>query len=138
MHRNSMQDYEKIEEFMLAGNATFTIQGKEHRFTYKVRKPDDANMHFVSLMTGPDNENSFSYLGFIRDRFFVHGKKSKISKDAISVVAFTWFWSHLKENKDFSPMEFWHEGRCGRCGRKLTVPESIENGIGPECARRMG
>ena len=27
----------------------------------------------------------------------------------------------------------WHEGRCGRCGRKLTVPESIEAGYGPEC-----
>jgi hypothetical protein len=30
-----------------------------------------------------------------------------------------------------------HEGRCGRCGRTLTVPESIESGIGPECAKKM-
>lgn len=25
-------------------------------------------------------------------------------------------------------------GRCGRCGRRLTDPESIRRGIGPECA----
>jgi hypothetical protein len=30
-----------------------------------------------------------------------------------------------------------HEGRCCRCGRKLTVPESIETGLGPECASRL-
>jgi hypothetical protein len=28
-------------------------------------------------------------------------------------------------------------GRCALCGRVLTVPESIERGIGPECARRI-
>lgn len=31
-----------------------------------------------------------------------------------------------------------HEiGRCGICGRTLTDPESIENGIGPVCAERF-
>lgn len=30
-------------------------------------------------------------------------------------------------------LEVWHEGRCGRCGRALTVPESIASGIGPVC-----
>ncbi len=27
-----------------------------------------------------------------------------------------------------------YEGRCSRCGRKLTVPASIHHGLGPECA----
>ncbi len=31
-----------------------------------------------------------------------------------------------------------HEGRCGRCGRTLTVPESVTEGIGPECRKIMG
>ena len=30
-----------------------------------------------------------------------------------------------------------HEGRCARCGRALTVPESIDSGFGPECARKV-
>ena len=25
------------------------------------------------------------------------------------------------------------KGKCGRCGRKLTVPSSIESGLGPHC-----
>jgi len=27
--------------------------------------------------------------------------------------------------------------RCGRCGRVLTVPESVESGFGPECIGRL-
>ena len=34
-------------------------------------------------------------------------------------------------------LEVWHEGRCGRCNRALTVPESIASGIGPECAKHV-
>ena len=29
-----------------------------------------------------------------------------------------------------------HHGRCGRCGRKLTTPESIRLGLGPVCVTR--
>ena len=28
-------------------------------------------------------------------------------------------------------------GACGRCGRPLTVPSSIDRGIGPDCAALM-
>jgi hypothetical protein len=31
-----------------------------------------------------------------------------------------------------------HAGRCGRCARTLTVPSSIELGLGPECATKGG
>jgi hypothetical protein len=30
------------------------------------------------------------------------------------------------------------EGTCVRCNRRLTTPESIESGIGPVCAGRVG
>ena len=33
-------------------------------------------------------------------------------------------------------LEIFHEGRCCACGRKLTTPESILSGIGPECAKK--
>lgn len=32
--------------------------------------------------------------------------------------------------------EFWHSGRCSKCGRELTDPVSIENGLGPVCGSR--
>src|ERR1700675_3055956 len=29
-------------------------------------------------------------------------------------------------------------GKCGRCGKPLTVPESIASGFGPDCREMMG
>jgi hypothetical protein len=58
---------------------------------------------------------------------FFHGKA-----DAMVTIAFGWAWRHPDSDK----LEVWHEGRCGRCGRRLTVPESIESGLGPECATK--
>ena len=56
----------------------------------------------------------------------------------VSVQAFIWFLNRIEADKPTDGFEFWHEGKCGRCGRKLTVPESIEAGIGPECAGKGG
>jgi hypothetical protein len=134
-----MTEAEKVLRFALAGNATFTIVSLKTgtRFTFKVRAKDE-RMSFVSLLTGSDNENDFSYLGtiFSDSRTFRHGRKSRITEDAPSSRAFAWFWSKLLGGALPETMEFHHAGRCGRCGRKLTVPESVETGLGPECATR--
>ncbi len=132
-----------MQAFALAGNATFTIVGKSSRFTFRVRRAtDDAgkagNVSFVSILTGADNENGFQYFGLIRHELgghrFEHGRKAHVSAAAPSAVAFKWFWQRLASGADLGVMQFWHEGKCGRCGRKLTVPESLERGLGPECA----
>lgn len=134
----------QMERFALAGKATFTLRSKRtgQRFTFKVSASDDGALHFVSLMTGSDNEESFQYLGIIRDRgngpAFQRTAKSRISADAPSAKAFAWFWHHVAARKAMPEIEFWHEGRCGRCNRKLTVPESIASGFGPECVGRVG
>ena len=127
-------------QFILAGKATITLVSKktETRFTYRINASKDGGVNFVSLLTGSDNENSYSYFGYIRRGvFFGGGAKAKVSKEAPGAVAFAWAWMRL--SKDILPetLEVWHEGRCGRCGRKLTVPSSIASGIGPECASKM-
>lgn len=139
MNRKAIREPLDILSFALAGNAIFTLQGKTSRFTYRARVSEDKKMFFVSLMTGPDNESSYQYLGFVRNagHEWVHGTKSKIAANAPGSRAFAWFWSRLTGNKPLTDMEFWHEGKCGRCGRRLTVPASIERGIGPECAGIM-
>lgn len=126
--------------FALAGNATFTVTSKRTgtRFTFKVRQPSPTSPHFVSLLSGADNESDYQFLGTIfNGADYRHGKKSRITADAPSAVAFAWVWSHL-DNLPADKVEVHHEGKCCRCGRKLTVPESIESGIGPECAGKMG
>lgn len=126
--------------FMLAGNATITLRSMktQTRFTYRIRKSDDGRVHFVSLMTGTDNEGSFRYIGVIRSGEFATTRKTKIDDDAPGIRAFDWAWHQLSIVEVMpAQLEVWHEGKCGRCNRKLTVPESIARGIGPECATRM-
>lgn len=127
--------------FLLAGNAhtTFVSHKTGARFTFHVEKnatPATVNApsHFVSVLTGTD---TYTYLGCIyREKFYVHGRRSMISQSAPSALAFAWVWGRLQKGRVPETCDVWHEGRCGRCGRRLTVPSSIESGLGPECARR--
>jgi hypothetical protein len=126
-----------IKIFIYAGNATFTITNTKtgNRFTYKIRKAKDNNIYFVSVLTGSDNTSSYSYIGFIKNGIFNSSKKSKITSNSTSFKVFSWFIINI--NKIPAIIQVLHEGNCGRCGRKLTTPESIERGIGPECSRLM-
>ena len=127
-----------LEKFLLAGNATLTVRSVKTgtRFTFRVRKPDDSKPHFVSVLNGPNNETDYCYLGTIFSGItYVHGKKSRVTPEAPSAVAFNWLWA--QRNADLTgKVELFHENRCCRCGRKLTTPESVEAGIGPECASK--
>lgn len=131
-------------DFALAGNARFTLRSitTGTRLTYRVRraKGDDENRPwFVSVLTGPDNDEDYRYLGTIfADLCYRQTRKSKISPDATSARVFAGVWERLRTGHELPEhVEFWHEGRCGRCGRSLTVPESIATGLGPVCAGAM-
>lgn len=125
--------------FILAGNATFTIVSAKTgtRFTYKIRAKEidgGRTLHFVSVLTGADNESDFTFLGTIFEgREFKHSKRSRIGSDAPSARAFVWSFNRIMSNSLNNEASVHHEGKCGRCGRKLTVPRSIEIGLGPEC-----
>lgn len=127
-------------QFITAGNCTFTIQSKKTgaHFTFEVKEPKRAKgvdcdpnaPRFVRLMTGPDNNHSFSYLGTIfADGNFRITRNSKVAQDAPGAQAFSWLW----RNVDALPA-----CACCRCGRKLTNPLSVEMAIGPECAGKLG
>lgn len=145
--RHRFSDAKSIKKFMLGGKATITIVSKKTgvRFTYLVKKAPDnrpdfpSNVWFVALLRGPDNENDFSYMGTLylgRDGVTTYrhgGQKSKVQTNAPSNIGFAWVWSHVECNLLPDDVEVWHEGKCGRCNRKLTVPNSIASGFGPEC-----
>lgn len=138
--------------FILAGNAYFTIRSQKTgtRYTYRVNRAKCSRCgkldcgcwahptYFVALLTGPDNTGDYTYLGMIRQEQFSLTRASKMQATSTPVRAFQWVWSALIAGEMPAQTEIWHEGRCGRCGRKLTVPESVERGIGPECAGKMG
>lgn len=120
--------------FILAGKAivTFLNTQSDNRFTFKIKKAKEGNIYFVSVLTNPD---TYQYAGTMIDGVFKLGKKSKISGEAQSVKVFDYITKKLKTNTLPSFIEIWHEGKCGRCGRTLTVPSSIESGLGPECIK---
>jgi Family of unknown function (DUF6011) len=129
--------------FMLAGKSTVTLVSQKTgaRFTYRISATPDGAAYFVGLLSGPDNNADYKYLGRISRGIFWPGRKvpkpGDISRDAPSARAFDWAWRALARGTMPEQLEIWHEGRCGRCGRKLTVPESIAQGFGPECVTRI-
>ena len=66
------------EAFLLGGNATVTLVSTKTgtRFTYKIRAADDGKAFFVSLLSGPDNEGDYKYLGRIAGDRFWQGRKN--------------------------------------------------------------
>lgn len=132
-------------EFMMAGNATVTLRSMRttQRYTFKIKKakenpkyPDTA--WFVSYLTGPNNEDDYMPVGIINMRngkpVFRLDRRSHLTVESAPVVAFMWTLRNLSEGNQTFGVEIFHSGTCGRCGRKLTVPESIQTGLGPECA----
>lgn len=144
-----------VLNYITAGNATITIKSlvTGARYTYKFKKmepkrgqvltPVQAKSYFVKLLTGQDNENNFTYMGMVLNGElgpqFRFTPASKISRNSTSVIALDYLLSILHAGElHTEKMEVWHTGRCGRCGRLLTVPESVATGFGPECAGKVG
>lgn len=122
--------------FILAGNATVTFLNTQtqNRFTFKVSKSKEKDIHFVSVLTGPD---TYTFLGSIFNGNFKSSKKSTISESSQSFQVFNFVFNRLKTKNLPDVIEIYHEGKCGRCGRALTVPESIVSGFGPECVKKI-
>lgn len=132
-------------KFILGGNAYFTLVSKRTgtRFTYRVSvAKDKPTTFFVSVLNGPDNWQNYAFFGMIftdkeQPKFVYSRKSAKVSEDAPSVRAFAWAFEKLQYGFGHDQLEVYHSGKCGRCGRMLTVPESIASGFGPECIGKV-
>lgn len=122
-------------DLITAGNCTFTIKGRESRFTYKFSKAENKDdFYFVSLLTGSNNNDDFCYIGTFGKSFgYKHGVKSRINHEAVSIKALEYTLSFILTKIPHPQIQIWHEGKCCRCGRKLTDPDSISIGLGPYC-----
>jgi hypothetical protein len=130
--------WDAVREFIFAGHARFTLRslktGMRYTYQVKVKKQDlEAGKtgpdvtYFVALLRGPDNVSDYRYLGVLR------------KPGNFWTIALVWMLDRLKVDRTGVlgvALEVWHEGKCGRCGRTLTVPESVASGIGPVCDGR--
>ena len=109
---------------------TYTLQHEEGHTTFRVKvQPSDSKFApgatVIELLVGQDNEGDYSTFGFLRD-----GR----------VFPFKGFRSHetlLERANEFlrdpEGDKVLVSKRCARCNRKLTTPESVLAGYGPEC-----
>lgn len=133
--------------FFTGGKATFTVDnGKGEHYTFKIKRPKDTGRFrgepplFISLLTGPDNTSSYSYLGMLDATEIVKlTRASRMTADSKPVKVARWALFHAFGDKRLPEgYQIRHEGKCGCCGRALTHPDSLTRGIGPECWSKMG
>jgi hypothetical protein len=146
MEAKTFNDLSDARRFMLAGNAIFTIDnGKGEHFTFRMSQPEGAlnrlDSYFLSVLTGPDNNRDYTYMGIFDAHWcnLIATKGSKITTEAKSWKVAAWLMKVIWSGRNLPDgYVIRHEGRCGRCGRRLTVVQSIDRGIGPECEKLMG
>jgi hypothetical protein len=144
--------------FLLAGRAIFTLSvpaaftaahpNCKDRYTFKVvhKAASDKwpEAWFVNLLSGPDNISDYQPLGKLNpETGAVRLVRSTTMTDEswpvklVRRVMARAFADQLDAVAE-AGFELRHEGRCGRCGRVLTVPESIDTGLGATCAAKVG
>jgi hypothetical protein len=132
----------KNSKFFSQGRAVFTVDnGKGTHYTYRIGRKNDTQPLFVGLLTGPNNERDYTYMGIYNpeEQSVRLTSKSKYNDDTQPVKVIRWALKQVSEGKEL-PVGYSikHEGRCCRCGRSLTDPISVELGIGPECREKVG
>lgn len=127
------------KEFILAGNATFTVERPDGTHTtYNVQKHKTELVYFVRTLVGPENTKDYAYTGLLNlESGGVRATaKSKVTDNRLAIVdrVLRRVWSDELMVVLNAGWKVHHSGRCGRCGRLLTTPESLLRGIGPVCA----
>jgi len=127
-----------VKMFLTAGNATITIENAKNgnRYTYKVQMSEDKKTWFVKVLFGSDNDNDYKYIGYFRsDLVMKTSGRSHVTIEDKRYLAIDFLLKCIKANHIPDALNLYHSCKCGRCGRTLTTPESIMNGIGPECIK---
>ena len=123
-------------------NGTYTLINTETGtyITLKIHTVQKGNLkgkRIVSKLVGRDNENSYESFGFIHKETGIdvwrnkrNHKNWQILKILRSLII------NGERSRWYGKVELKLSKRCLRCNRKLTTPQSIEDGIGPECIRK--
>ena len=132
---------EDVKPFLLSGMAIVTIEDpiSKVRYTYKVTKHEGGNVRYdVSLLIGPDNHNDYLFICYfyagVRTRMMIP-QSLKYRRNDIQVKMFDELLKYAMQDQILMSgiLNVYHSGKCGKCGRLLTVPSSIKAGLGPIC-----
>lgn len=126
-------------------NGFFTLvfpDGSHKTFRVRTRRVDSdfaPGQRTVGLLIGPDNSHDYEDFAFIDDqgiRLWRSRSTAKLQDYALLL------WQLVVQNGGDAATTPGYRvevsKRCLCCNRRLTTPESIVYGIGPECAGRWG
>lgn len=134
-----------ILKLLFAGKSTITFKSKatSKHYTFKIRKAPkafkDERLFFVSVLNGPDNSSDFAYVGMVNSetKYFGTTTRSRYTTESTCFKAFDYTLRHIIIGDYDKTVEVLLSGKCARCGRTLTEPESIKRGIGPFCESQL-
>lgn len=138
-----LQKKAPVQEPPAVADGTYTVvlnpTPPEERITIKVETKTGGKLQgktVLSFMHGSDNLRSFTGFGFLfGSRVLVWKRmlgaiKTPQAQKAMEVLI------NSDDQEEFGNSYALLSSRCYSCGRVLTVPVSINKGLGPECARR--
>ena len=155
-------DPSNLTSFILAGKSLLTIENSirgTHKTLSFMRDKHREDLWYVYIrgdkdkavrLPGFETKKNWLYCGIVvwespiknqpKELAFKLTKGSKILRGSEGWKAIDWFIRNINVMPDYcrnKGVKIYHEGVCGRCGRTLTDPVSIQAGFGPECIKRV-
>jgi hypothetical protein len=140
-------DAAAFRSFIFQGKALFTLENKEKgtHITFRVKSPkrrrgeeEDLTLFDIEAKALNDGYSGMRYIGRLNRKARTLKESGRIEKDHPGLLTLKWLmrnWNNLEQFEEDGKLGMYHLGICCKCGMTLTVPESIENGIGPHCKR---
>jgi hypothetical protein len=113
----------------------YTVEdaGSGHRtFRLRTQATDDDFMpgvQIIAVLTGPDNDTDYLNFGTVTPTGTLRVWKKQAGRQTIVDDAEGFLRDPHRESVLKSV-------NCYRCGRTLSVPTSVHNGLGPECSKK--
>lgn len=120
-------------------DATYTVSVSDTEwYTVKIDTKESGSLagkRIASFLAGPDNESDFVGFAFVNeDGTVAVWKRFRSEGYAPYVEALNTVMGYPTLADEFRTAYAMKSGKCARCGRKLTVPASLNRGLGPDCA----
>lgn len=121
----------------VVADGTYTIVGPKggHR-TLRLQTMEDSTKQWLSYLSGSDNEGDYKSVGVV-DGNAVNLFRKYIGQYQDILAAARFLVRNVDKLDEYGRQYAIRSGKCYRCNRTLTTPESVARGLGPHCATQV-